>query len=157
MKYIQLSILHIMTATILFSCGQKSESDNDDLKIENKEMPAEARAEKALYDEVMAVHDEVMPKMDDMMRLKGRLQTKLDLAREQENQNQEELKTLENAIKQLEEADEAMMQWMRDFEPQENMNDHEKVMGYYKAQKNEIEKVKEQMLNAMKNAQDNLN
>ncbi|MBL6447316.1 hypothetical protein JMN32_13435 [Fulvivirga sp. 29W222] len=138
------------------SCGEGKKQSSEDITIEDKELPAEERAEKALYDEVMAVHDEVMPQMDNMMKLKGELQVKLDLVREKKDSNKEVLQALENGIKKLEEADEAMMQWMRDFEPQDNVEDHEQVINYYTLQKAEIEKVRKLMLSAMKNAKDQL-
>lgn len=155
-KIIYTVSLCLVVGITALSCGEGKKTESEEITIEDKELPAEARAEKALYDEVMAVHDEVMPQMDNMMKLKGELQVKLDMAREKEESDQEAQQALEEGIKMLEEADEAMMQWMRDFEPQDSVEDHNQVMDYYTKQKAEIEKVKTMMLDAMKNARNQL-
>jgi len=143
----------ILLSIVLFSCGSPKSNENKEVEIEHKELPAEERAERALYDEVMKVHDEAMPKMDNMMKLKGKLQEQLDLLREQESDESTEV--LEEAIKNLEEADEAMMQWMRDFEPMDNDSvAHEKVLKYYEKQKFEIEEVHQKMQAAIAKAKE---
>lgn len=158
MKHVSIyfAMCMIIGISLLTSCGNSKKQEDSEITIEDKELPAEERAEKAAYDEVMAVHDEIMPKMDDMMKLKGKLQVALDTGREQENTDEERLKSLESAISQLEAADEAMMQWMRDFQPQDTVSDHEKVLAYYREQKEEIGKVKDKMLQAMGNARQQL-
>ncbi|UII32894.1 hypothetical protein LVD17_03500 [Fulvivirga ulvae] len=155
-KLIYIVFVYATIGTITISCGDSKKKETEEITIEDKELPAEERAEKALYDEVMAIHDDVMPQMDNMMKLKGELQVKLDMAREKEEATEETLRALEAGIKKLEEADEAMMQWMRDFEGQDNVEDHEQVMNYYTTQKAEIEKVRKMMLSAMKNARHQL-
>ncbi|MTI20580.1 hypothetical protein E1176_06070, partial [Fulvivirga sp. RKSG066] len=94
----------VLISLVLFAaCGQTENKTNDTDERLN-EMPAEERAERALYKEVMDEHDEAMPKMDNMMRLKGKLQEKIDLQRE--SAENAETSALEEAIQQLEAADE---------------------------------------------------
>lgn len=132
----------LVLVIILISCG-KQKSTNENIEIEDKELPTEVRAQKALYDEVMAIHDEAMKQMEKMMHLKGQLQERMDLARENQTQDVE---ALEVTITALEEADEAMMQWMRDFDPKDaDTEAHEEIMAYYKSQRQAIAEIKDQM------------
>jgi hypothetical protein len=65
-------------------------------------------AENTQMDEVMAIHDEVMPKMATIADLAGKLKEKLDST---SSGNAE----YENAMKELQAAHQAMMQWMQGF------------------------------------------
>jgi len=108
----------IMLVILLMSCESK------DKEIET------------LKTETMAVHDEVMPKMDDIMKLKKSLKEIED------STAQDEIMKL---VVALEEADKAMMNWMRNYDPKmEGMTDDEKIE-YLKNKKASIEKVSEQM------------
>ncbi|UII29181.1 hypothetical protein LVD15_12350 [Fulvivirga maritima] len=154
MKKIQI-IIFIMLSVI--ACKKGKITENRDVEIENKEVPPEKRAEKDLYDEVMDVHDEAMPKMDNLMKLKGKLQEKYDIGKDQQTTPESDLEKYQEAIQKLEAADDAMMDWMHKFEPQEGNTNHDEVMKYYQQQKESITKVNEQMEEAMKNAQATLN
>ncbi|MBL3656613.1 hypothetical protein [Fulvivirga sediminis] len=154
MKKIQIIVFILLS---VIACKKGKFTENRDIEIENKEVPPEKRAEKDLYDEVMDVHDEAMPKMDRLMKLKGQLQEKYDIGKDQEKATENDLEKYHEAIKKLEKADEAMMEWMHKFEPQEDNTDHDKVMEYYQDQKESIIKVNEQMEEAMKNAEATLN
>ncbi|UII21104.1 hypothetical protein [Fulvivirga ligni] len=134
------------------ACDSKKSTDTENIEIENKEVPPEERAEKELYDEVMDIHDAIMPEMDNIMKLKGELQEKYDIGKDQNSLSEDELKTYESAIQELEKADDVMMDWMHKFEPQDDNPDHDAVMDYYKNEKEKISDVKEQMQNAMTNA-----
>lgn len=142
-KILNRIIILVITGIIASSCGGKS-TDTDEAAVEATAI------EDVLYKEVMDVHDEVMPKMGDIMRLKGSLHEKLDSISLQDA-NKEQRRILEQAIIELEEADEAMMQWMRNFQPQDKVAEKEKVINYYKQQKVEIKGVKTKMLQAINN------
>ena len=58
-------------------------------------------------EKVMAIHDEVMPKMGKVGRLVGQLRKKIDA-------DQGGI-VEKNAMNDLQEANKAMMEWMRDF------------------------------------------
>lgn len=58
-------------------------------------------------EQVMAIHDEVMPKMGKLGKLVGQLKSKVDTT--------EVGQQYEAAMKDLQEANTAMMDWMRDF------------------------------------------
>lgn len=57
--------------------------------------------------EVMAIHDEVMPKMGTLGKLVGELKSKVDTTATGQE--------YEAAMKDLQEANKAMMDWMRSF------------------------------------------
>jgi hypothetical protein len=110
MKYIIYSLLFLA-----ISC-KSADKGNDDMK--------------KLYDEVMAIHDEVMPKMDDIH------DTKKDLAKMLATADSTQVFDI---MKKLDNADEAMMVWMQDFDPNYDQKSKEDQKEYLN---NELEKVK---------------
>ncbi len=72
------------------------------------------KGEREQLKEVMALHDEVMPKMDDLHNLSEALMQKLAA---DTTMTEDERLTVENTIERLMMTDEAMMTWMREFEP----------------------------------------
>jgi hypothetical protein len=104
----------------------------------------------ALRDEVMAVHDEVMPKMGDLRKTRKSLEALADSLRS-DTTNTSSVGSLMARATEIEVANEAMMGWMRQYNP-ETMEDgtpHEEVMSYLKEQKTAIEKVRDQMNQAL--------
>ena len=92
------------------------------------------------YDEVMIIHDEVMPEMSTIHRLKKQIR-KL-----------ESLDSLDLAlIKELEDADEAMMSWMAAFKPNKDGSKEEQLK-YLNAEKDNIASVSEQMKSVIEKA-----
>ncbi|MEM6359466.1 MAG: hypothetical protein AAF149_01570 [Bacteroidota bacterium] len=141
----------ILSITFLVASCVKSSEKADNIEVEEKEVPQEERELKALYDEVIDIHDEVMPKMDDIMKAKGALQEQLDTLRDS-NPESSAIQELEQTILSLAQADEAMMNWMRNFKPQEDTVGHNAAMDYYKEERQKISSVKDQMLNALEEA-----
>jgi hypothetical protein len=140
-------IIAITIGLLITSCGKQTQNENAEAN-ENADLPDDVRVEQSLYDEVIAVHDEVMPKMENIMKLKGELVEKADLLRE-EDANAPQLVEMETAIKDLESADEAMMHWMRNFQPQRDNVNHDAVVEYYTKQKISVDSVKMLMENAL--------
>tara|TARA_Y100001001_G_scaffold164216_1_gene195597 strand:- start:904 stop:1338 length:435 start_codon:yes stop_codon:yes gene_type:complete len=68
-------------------------------------------------EEVMAIHDEVMPKMSTIGKLVGELKPKVD--------STEMGQKYEVAMKDLQDANTAMMDWMKDFGDRFN---HEEIL-----------------------------
>ena len=66
---------------------------------------------------VMAIHDEVMPKMSTIGKLVGEIKPKVDSTEMGQN--------YEVAMKDLQEANRAMMDWMKDFG---DRFDHEEIL-----------------------------
>ena len=128
-----LPILSLFLLSLVWSCGQKTQ-DNQ-----------------ALYDEVMKVHDEVMPKMDDIYKLKQELKKQIA---DSATLAIEKRKTIESAILKLDSASENMMVWMRSFNPLPDSLGEEKARAYLEEQQEKIEKVKEEMLEAINAAKE---
>lgn len=141
----------LLALVIITSCGQSSSTEQQEVEETKDEIPEEVKIEKALYDEVMMVHDEMMPKMENMMSMKGQLKEKLDLLKEEASQT-ELIQQLETAINSLETADEAMMNWMRQFDPDTDSLSHEEIVEYYTLQKQKMDSVKVVMVEAIENA-----
>ena len=99
-----------------------------------------------LREKVMAIHDEVMPKMNDLHKLKKQLEEEIknspDLVAERKEQ-------IENQLKQVNEASEGMMQWMRQFNPEDFKADKEEYLKYLNEELEKVSKVKEDMLKAL--------
>lgn len=114
----------------------------------------EAEELKALEENVMAVHDEVMPKMGTISALNDSLKQlytvhKLDSL----DVDSALLAEIDGHITALSRADEAMMQWMRNYErPGEDMPADEKRT-YLEAEQEKINEVRDEMLNAIAEAE----
>lgn len=154
--FLRSSILCLM-AGILMLCSPPKSEDEQGEEIENGDVPVEERAKKALYDEVMEIHDAIMPRMDDIMQLKGDLREQLDQLKEATDAvTAEKSKAIEEIIQQLEDADEGMMNWMRNFRPLEDSTTYEDAIQYLEEQKKGIEEVKVKMEEAMEAAKNTL-
>ena len=97
-----------------------------------------------LYDEVMEIHDAVMPKVSDMSKL-GRKLKKL-----QPGLDSTELIVNQKAVADLEKAEEAMFDWMGQFESSKKGPEHK---AYLEEEKVRISKVSEMMLESIDQAQ----
>lgn len=138
-------LLVIIAVLLTTSCQETKKDQSSETSTESTD------ASKDLHDRVMQIHDEIMPKMDNIMKAKGQLQEKMDSLRAN-NGNEEVISELERATLALSEADEAMMQWMRNFKPQEDVTDEKAVTDYYKDQEDKIKAVKEQMYSSLEEA-----
>ncbi|MDF0707190.1 hypothetical protein [Flagellimonas okinawensis] len=87
--------------------------------------------ENSQMEKVMAIHDEVMPKMGTIGKLVGELKPKVD--------STEVGQQYEAAMKDLQDANTAMMDWMKDFG---NRFDHDEIL-----EGKELSEEKQQWLN----------
>ena len=131
MKSSKYTIL-ILTA-LFFSCGNSQKNSNEKL-------------EKDLYDEVIGIHDEVMPKMSTLLSLENQLKERIQELDTSEMNSAEEIKKLNEQISELQVADEAMMQWMRNFQVDQEGWSHDSIMSYMENEKRSISMVRDQML-----------
>ena len=124
-RIIQLSL--ILTLAIACSPSKKSEIS-------------------ALKEQVMQVHDEVMPKMGELMKTEKRLKSKADsLITAADSVSAQ---ACLDAASKINEANESMMNWMRNFQVDFQGSEAE-ILGYLEEQKKGIEKVKEDMLSSL--------
>ncbi|HRG41532.1 MAG TPA: hypothetical protein PLC27_09020 [Saprospiraceae bacterium] len=98
------------------------------------------QSESPLYKDVMAIHDKVMPEMSKIHSLKKQLKA-IEVPQANE--------IILDHVKELNDADEAMMTWMADFKVPEDQAQHDE---YLKAEKVKIQQVSDQMYGAMDKA-----
>ena len=154
--FLRLFMLFLMAGTFTLCAPPKNQEEQEE-QVENGDVPVEERAKKALYDEVMEIHDAIMPRMDDIMKLKGDLREQLDQLKEATDAvAAEKSKAMEEIVQQLEDADEGMMNWMRNFRPLEDSTAYEEAIQYLEEQKKGIEEVKVKMEEAMEAAKNAL-
>jgi len=124
-------------------------NSNTDKKEANNEQASEQEVEEAAWKEVMRVHDEVMPKMADMNRVSRSLKPYLEEGALEDKSPQEKVN---RAVKELEAADEAMMDWMGAIKQLPELRkemDHDAIMAYLEKEQEAIAKVKEDMLSSL--------
>lgn len=111
-------------------------------------------AKDRLYKQVMAVHDEIMPKMGAIMKYKKQLNKKIDTLIEEGNDaNADKIAELTQAIADLDNSHEEMMNWMREFDNDFEGMVNEEVMEYLNNQKKKIENVGKVTNSALSNAE----
>ena len=111
-------------------------------------------AKDRLYEQVMAVHDEIMPKMGAIMKYKKQLNKKIDTLIEEGNDaNADKIAELTQAIADLDNSHEEMMNWMREFDNDFEGMVNEEVMEYLNNQKKKIENVGKVTNSALSNAE----
>ena len=156
MKIIPTKYLICLLAFLLFNCGPKEQNENDNSESEvTIDLPDTVKAEQDLYDQIMLVHDEMMPKMEDLMNLKRNLIELADSLKE--SGNVDKAQHYNNTAHLIENADEAMMNWMRNFEPINDGQKHDEIMTYYTLQKSKMDSVKIIMQDALTEGEKTLN
>ncbi len=101
----------------------------------------EVASEDRLRNDLMQVHDEVMPRMGELTSLAG--QVKEILEKDTQLSGEERLE-VETAVREMEMAEEGMMDWMAGFRQPEALRatmGHEQIMDYLKAEQDKIQKV----------------
>lgn len=101
-----------------------------------------------LQKDVMALHDSLMPAMSKLMHLKRELKIRLQDA----NMENEYSRAMRDAVVLLENADSAMMTWMRSYKTNyEGMQEGE-IKNYLVNEKQQINEVKQKMTESMQKA-----
>lgn len=100
-----------------------------------------------LKEEVMALHDEVMPKMSELRYTQKALMLQADSLMSLDSLRSA---TLSGASNEIIAANEAMMNWMRNYEP-DFQGTKEEIIDYLKQQKMAIQKVKDDMESSLQN------
>lgn len=94
-------IIGISISALLFvGCSEKKSKDDA----------------QAIYAESMKIHDAIMPRMDEIYRLQEKLKAKRDSLRADSVSNHAQIKTLEDALVALKQADRGMMDWMHNIQ-----------------------------------------
>ncbi len=92
-----------------------------------------------LWGDVMVVHDEVMPKMGELHQLKKQLK------------KQTESPILQKTIQDIEQAQDAMMDWMREFKSLRTLSklDQQVAIDYLKKEQARIGQIKKMMIESI--------
>lgn len=131
----------LIAATLSWSCTQKNQENEHHHDGHNPQATAQSKGPVAdLEQQIMAVHDSVMPRMSDLLRLKKEVAAKVDKAREGA------VKKEGTAIRsRLEQADEAMMEWMHQYNGDTlGKLDQAKAVEYLKDQQVKVNEVRDQ-------------
>ncbi|MFB6305829.1 MAG: hypothetical protein ABEH43_02370, partial [Flavobacteriales bacterium] len=127
--------LSLMITLLISSCGYETkemekESKKATVKPENRK---NSKIEK-LHKEVMKVHDEAMEEMSTIQKLKKKLDEK--------EVNKKEKDFVKEHKKSLNEAHEAMMKWMREFDmPRDSAN----ITKYLKKEKKRVKDMRDKV------------
>ncbi|WP_025764384.1 hypothetical protein [Dyadobacter tibetensis] len=146
----------LIIATGLWACnskpsGQTGNHDMADVHHQHPEVLGDPRAA-----EVMAIHDSIMPRMEDIMRLKKDLRKEIQELEglEKSTTNTKRIAEAEALEQRLEQADQHMMGWMRQYSP-DTLTDlsDEGAASYLQVQKTRIESVRTAMQQAIASAE----
>lgn len=98
-----------------------------------------------LHKEVMEIHDSVMPRMGEIHTLKSKLKETLQ-------PNVDSTQTF-NMLKQLSDADDAMMSWMSEYKEPDEQSPIDEMRNFYALEKKKIIEVKKIMEDAIHNCE----
>lgn len=108
--------------------------------------------QQTLETEVMDLHDEAMADMGKIYRLRRNL-TSLRDSLQAQSTDTATISLLTRRIQELEKADEAMMEWMRQYKAPDTLA-HEQAMLYLNAEHQKMARVKALMDSTITNAQE---
>ncbi|GJM29561.1 MAG: hypothetical protein DHS20C17_21960 [Cyclobacteriaceae bacterium] len=137
---------------LFYSCGASGSEEYSDTQLS----PEQAEV-KQLELQVLQIHDEVMPEMGTLVTLKDKVEAKNSQLEESgDSQAHDQVIVNSMVISNLDEAHEAMMQWMRDFHKVDIEEDPAKNLQYLEQEKQEILYVQDQVHKAITAAEETL-
>lgn len=139
--FVLLTFLGLTTA-----CGNSSQQASSDSKFSQEQLDEQQK----LWDELMEVHDEVMPKISSIHKLSRQLRNHQETT---SGLSAEAGEQIEKVVTQLDNADESMFSWMnnlRQLKPLQDTEKHEAIVKYLKAEQEKMDKVRDDMLNSIK-------
>lgn len=136
----------LLFSGLAIACSNGNQQATSNSKFTQEQLNEQQK----LWDELMVVHDEVMPKISNIHKLSRQLrnhqETTSGLAVDASEQ-------IDNIVKQLDDADESMFSWMnnlRQLKPLQDIEKHEDIVKYLKSEQEKMAKVKDDMLNSIK-------
>ena len=146
---------------LLSACGQKQEEKKEvpELEkpqpeiVEEKDETQEAIDE--VYKEVMEIHDRSMAQMSEVRRLSRQLKDSIEHTNVNPMEQEEVINRYRNHLKELNNADQEMLQWMRQFDKDaKNVSTKEEKLEYFRKEKEKISSVDHQVNEALRSARE---
>jgi hypothetical protein len=118
---------------------------------ESSEEQNTASQQEEIYKQVIALHDEAMPKLGSVADLMQKIEAKIGEL-EQSKSDTIMLTTLREELIALNDADEAMMNWMRSFEANYDGWEEDSVIAYLQDQKLKMFEINQEITTAIDQA-----
>jgi small-conductance mechanosensitive channel len=138
---------------LLLACEQKTEKKEEVPVVVVEPAPPvveEAPAEEEqLREEVMLIHDRAMLRMSQIRKLSKQLNDSIEHTGVNPMYQEEAINIFRNRLKELKEADDAMRQWMRNFDQDNAALSVEAQREYLRKEKQKIKQVEQEMNKAI--------
>lgn len=125
-------IIFVCLSVQLIGCNSEKKNPNEELKKE-----------------VIEIHDEVMPLMGNLKSLKTKIEEMSATLSKDESPNYDQIQKLESLAGELDSAFEGMFVWMRQFKSDYEGMSSDEVKNYLLEQKLKVEKVNEDIKEAI--------
>ncbi len=139
-KQIRLPLVAALLLVLITACNSRPKESGE------KNDPLQSESNQSLEKEAWKIHDEVMPKMGAIHKRKSRVK---EMLAQPEKLTPEDRQALEKTLAELDQAYDGMMNWMRNFKPEQHGESEEATRVYLEDQILAITKVKEDILNVM--------
>ena len=114
-----------------------------------KQKPDENTTVSVTEDEVMKIHDEVMPRITDINRLSSQLRDIKARAGQTPEGTPVMIDGLDETLNALRNAEQGMMDWMKDYSDQKAQLGAEQLEAFYKEELEKIKAVRDSMLSSI--------
>jgi hypothetical protein len=104
---------------------------------------------KKQQDEVMGVHDEAMAQMDALHNYEVKFRTAVEQLKTDSLSDQSEINQKQELVYKLVKAQDAMMDWMHEYNPSEATAENPGAKDYLKSEMRKITDVHKQMFDAL--------
>lgn len=139
----------LIVALLCFVASCKSDGNKEKEALSDREATDSLSSqEDSLYQNVMVIHDSAMMLMSNVSSLNRKIKAVSDKTTDVEVREE-----ISKVSQGLEAANEEMMNWMRNFDPDLDSISHEETMKYLEREKKKIEGVKNNMESAIENAE----
>ena len=145
-KFVRLAIIILFLPGCSADKNKSARTNGFSVVLETKE--------DSLFHEVMNGHDSAMAKLGKLRRYKVELQTAIDSIKpiRQNNGSMSYKKDLSEIYHDLLKAEEGMNLWMDGFNPDSAKENKQQRINYLESEKIKVEKIKNQILNALQRA-----
>ncbi len=139
-KLVRLPLLTALLLVLVTACnsGQKNTEEKND--------PLKSQGNQSLEKEAWRIHDEVMPKMGAIHKRRSRIKEMLE---QKDQLSSEERQSLETTLAELNQAYDGMMNWMRNFKPEQHNESEAATRAYLENQIKEITNVRDDILSVI--------